>query len=139
MNDNQNVALRQHHLHLDRPIRLDYSRSDRYRFYSTRKDDAASIRYTPARQVHPKSRQGQLLNPVRSDRDELTCQKKDLAYHLTEHLRVNGVYWGLTALCIMGHKDALPREEMVEYVLSCWDDEAGMYRAHFCVWVSPSI
>lgn len=56
----------------------------------------------------------------------LTHQKKDLAYHLTEHLRVNGVYWGLTALCIMGHQDALDREAMVEYVLSCWDDEAGM-------------
>lgn len=56
---------------------------------------------------------------------ELTVQKKDLAYHLTEHLRVNGVYWGLTALCIMGHQDALPRDEMVDYILSCWDDEAG--------------
>ena len=53
------------------------------------------------------------------------CQKKDLAYHLTEHLRINGVYWGLTALCIMGRKDALPRDEMVDYVMSCWDDEAG--------------
>jgi geranylgeranyl transferase type-2 subunit beta len=53
-------------------------------------------------------------------------QKKDLAYHLTEHLRVNGVYWGLTALCIMGHRNALPREEMIKYVLSCWDEEAGM-------------
>lgn len=52
-------------------------------------------------------------------------QKKDLAYHLTEHLRLNGVYWGLTALSIMGHKDALPRDAMVDYVMSCWDDEAG--------------
>ena len=58
--------------------------------------------------------------------DQADIQKKDLAYHLTEHLRVNGVYWGLTALCIMGHQDALPREEMIDYVLSCWDDEAGM-------------
>ena len=46
---------------------------------------------------------------------------------MTEHLRVNGVYWGLTALCIMGHQDALPREEMVDYVLECWDDEAGQF------------
>lgn len=59
-------------------------------------------------------------------RQALKRQKKDLAYHLTEHLRVNGVYWGLTALCIMGHQDALDKEAMVEYVLSCWDDEAGM-------------
>lgn len=25
----------------------------------------------------------------------------------------------------MGHRGALNREEMIQYVLSCWDDEAG--------------
>lgn len=25
----------------------------------------------------------------------------------------------------MGNRDALDREEMIQYVLSCWDDEAG--------------
>lgn len=25
----------------------------------------------------------------------------------------------------MGHQDALPREEMVDFVMSCWDEEAG--------------
>ena len=44
---------------------------------------------------------------------------------MTAHLRLNAVYWGLVALCIMGHKDALDRDEMVEFVMSCWDDEAG--------------
>jgi len=54
-------------------------------------------------------------------------QSKDyLAYHLTAHLRMNAVYWGLTALCVMGHKDALDRDETVEFVMSCWDDEAGL-------------
>ncbi len=46
---------------------------------------------------------------------------------MTEHLRLNGVYWGLTALCIMNQKEALDRKEMIDYVLSCWDDEAGMW------------
>ena len=50
---------------------------------------------------------------------------------MTEHLRVNGVYWGLTALCIMGHQDALPREEMIQYVLECWDDDAGQFPSRF--------
>lgn len=53
--------------------------------------------------------------------------KDDLAYHLTAHLRMNAIYWGLTALCIMGHQEALDREEMIEYVMSCWDDEAGLF------------
>ncbi|KAG6831548.1 hypothetical protein H0H92_009467 [Tricholoma furcatifolium] len=56
--------------------------------------------------------------------------KDDLAYHLTAHLRLNAVYWGLTALCIMGHKDALDRQETIDFVMSCWDDEAGAFGAH---------
>jgi geranylgeranyl transferase type-2 subunit beta len=56
--------------------------------------------------------------------------KHDLVYHMTAHLRLNAVYWGLTALCVMGHKDALDREEMVEFVMSCWDEEAGAFGAH---------
>lgn len=58
--------------------------------------------------------------------DELLLQNKDdLMYHLTAHLRMNAIYWGLTALCVMKRKDALDREEMVDFVMSCWDDEAG--------------
>ncbi|PAV14788.1 rab geranylgeranyltransferase [Pyrrhoderma noxium] len=60
----------------------------------------------------------------------LDKRKDDLSYHLTTHLRMNGVYWGLTALCVMGHNDALPREEMIEFVMSCWDEEAGGFGAH---------
>ena len=47
---------------------------------------------------------------------------------MTAHLRMNAVYWGLTALCIMKHKDALDAEETIEYVMSCWDDEAGAHK-----------
>ncbi|KXN84945.1 putative geranylgeranyl transferase type-2 subunit beta [Leucoagaricus sp. SymC.cos] len=54
----------------------------------------------------------------------------ELVYHLTSHLRLNAIYWGLTALCIMGHQDALDRGEMIEFVMSCWDDEAGGFGAH---------
>ncbi|KAH9854126.1 rab geranylgeranyltransferase [Lenzites betulinus] len=56
--------------------------------------------------------------------------KDDLVYHLTAHLRMNAVYWGLVALCVMGHKDALDRDEMIEYVMSCWDDDVGAFGAH---------
>ncbi|KAJ7499100.1 rab geranylgeranyltransferase [Mycena latifolia] len=54
----------------------------------------------------------------------------DLAYHLTAHLRLNAIYWGLTALCIMGHPDALERDEVIRFVESCWDEKAGGYGAH---------
>ncbi|KAF9481472.1 rab geranylgeranyltransferase [Pholiota conissans] len=56
--------------------------------------------------------------------------KDDLTYHLTSHLRLNAIYWGFTACCIMGHPEALNREEMIAFVMSCWDDEAGGFGAH---------
>lgn len=50
---------------------------------------------------------------------------------MTAHLRMNAVYWGLTALCIMKHKEALDAEETIEYVMSCWDDEAGAHEPSY--------
>jgi prenyltransferase beta subunit len=46
---------------------------------------------------------------------------------MTTHLRLNAIYWGLTALCVINHKDALDREEMIQFVMSCWDDDAGQF------------
>jgi geranylgeranyl transferase type-2 subunit beta len=44
---------------------------------------------------------------------------------LTEHLRLNGVYWGLTALHLLGHPEALPRQETIDFVLSCQNEDGG--------------
>lgn len=44
---------------------------------------------------------------------------------MTEHLRLNGVYWGLTALHLLGHPDALPRDETINFVLSCQHENGG--------------
>lgn len=35
------------------------------------------------------------------------------------------MYWGLTALHLLGHPDALPREETIDFVLSCQRDNGG--------------
>ena len=50
-------------------------------------------------------------------------QKRDssLAYHMTAHLRMNGVYWGVCALELMRAGDALDREALIKFVLSCYD------------------
>lgn len=54
------------------------------------------------------------------------AQRKDeLEYWLTEHLRLSGVYWGLTALHLLGHPDALPRDETIKFVLSCQNQDGG--------------
>ncbi|KAJ5677275.1 beta subunit of rab geranylgeranyltransferase [Penicillium maclennaniae] len=55
----------------------------------------------------------------------LDTRKDELEYWLTEHLRLNGVYWGLTALHLLGHPSALPRDETIDFVLSCQRDNGG--------------
>ncbi|KAG8745254.1 hypothetical protein FRC10_008427 [Ceratobasidium sp. 414] len=51
----------------------------------------------------------------------------DLAYHLTSHLRLNAVYWGFTAVSVMGQPASLERGSMIEFVLSCWDEREGAF------------
>jgi len=55
----------------------------------------------------------------------LDARRDELEHHLTEHLRVNGIYWGLNALHLLGHPDALPREGVIEFMLSCLHDNGG--------------
>ena len=38
---------------------------------------------------------------------------------------MNGVYWGLTALHLLGHPEALPRHATIDFVLSCQQDNGG--------------
>ena len=45
---------------------------------------------------------------------------------MTTHLRMNGIYWGLTALCTLGAPaDTLNRSDMADFVMQCWDEEFG--------------
>ncbi|RGB39728.1 terpenoid cyclases/protein prenyltransferase alpha-alpha toroid [Rhizophagus diaphanus] len=55
----------------------------------------------------------------------LDTKKDDLEYWLTEHLRLSGVYWGLTALDLLNSIDALKKEDVVKYVVSCQHDNGG--------------
>lgn len=48
-----------------------------------------------------------------------------MEYWLTEHLRLNGIYWGLTALHLLNQPDALPRQEVIDFVLSCQSENGG--------------
>lgn len=38
---------------------------------------------------------------------------------------MNGLYWGLTACHLLGRPDALPRQEVIDFVLSCLHDDGG--------------
>ncbi|CDO94307.1 unnamed protein product [Kluyveromyces dobzhanskii CBS 2104] len=60
----------------------------------------------------------------------LDSKKADLEYWLSEHLRLNGVYWGLTALHLLDSIDTFNKEEVIEFVLSCWDENTGGFAAY---------
>lgn len=44
---------------------------------------------------------------------------------MTEHLRLNGVYWGLMALHLLRHPDGLPRDQTIKFVLECQNRDGG--------------
>lgn len=44
---------------------------------------------------------------------------------MTEHLRLNGVYWGLTALHLLKCPDGLPRDQTIDFVLRCQNKDSG--------------
>ncbi|CAI5756198.1 unnamed protein product [Candida verbasci] len=49
-------------------------------------------------------------------------------YWLSEHLRMNGLYWGVTALITMKSLDEnLNRQDVIDYILSCWDSKNGAF------------
>ena len=49
---------------------------------------------------------------------------------MTAHLRMNGVYWGVCALELMRAGDALDREALIKFVLSCYDGLTGGFGAY---------
>lgn len=55
--------------------------------------------------------------------------KQSYEYWLLEHLRLNGLYWGIMALATMNKLDALPQDEVMEFVLSCFDSKVGGFAA----------
>ncbi|KAJ1967295.1 Rab geranylgeranyltransferase, partial [Dimargaris verticillata] len=61
---------------------------------------------------------------------ELDEKKSSLEYWYSEHLRLSGVYWGLTALELMGQPDALDRDAVIAYVKSCQDPASGGFGGH---------
>ncbi|KIH90905.1 geranylgeranyl transferase type-2 subunit beta [Sporothrix brasiliensis 5110] len=59
----------------------------------------------------------------------LNSRQDEYEYWLTEHLRLNGLYWGLASLFFMKRPDALPREETIAFVLSCQCENGGFAAA----------
>eukprot|EP00930_Biecheleria_cincta_P045445 TRINITY_DN31314_c0_g1_i1.p1 TRINITY_DN31314_c0_g1~~TRINITY_DN31314_c0_g1_i1.p1 ORF type:complete len:357 (-),score=60.50 TRINITY_DN31314_c0_g1_i1:174-1211(-) len=56
----------------------------------------------------------------------LDDDKESLSYMMSEHLRMGGVYWGVSALALLGRLDDMSRKaEIVEWILSCRDPKTA--------------
>ncbi|KAG6390757.1 hypothetical protein SASPL_148502 [Salvia splendens] len=53
-------------------------------------------------------------------------KKDDFASVVMEHLRLNGAYWGLTTLDVLGKLDAVNQDEVVSWIMQC-QDQSGVY------------
>ncbi|KYN01086.1 Geranylgeranyl transferase type-2 subunit beta [Cyphomyrmex costatus] len=47
-------------------------------------------------------------------------------YSQTEHMRMSGMYWGLTALDLMGKLEQTNKEEVLEFIRQCQSDSGGI-------------
>eukprot|EP00124_Ichthyophonus_hoferi_P005407 Ihof_evm2s775 gene=Ihof_evmTU2s775 len=51
--------------------------------------------------------------------------ESDFDYHMSEHLRMNGMYWGLTAMELLGKLDLMDKPAIIDFVLKCQHPEGG--------------
>jgi len=49
-------------------------------------------------------------------------------YAMSEFLRMNGVYWGVAAMDLMGRLGDMKKDEIVEFLVECQDLETGGFR-----------
>jgi geranylgeranyl transferase type-2 subunit beta len=58
---------------------------------------------------------------------KISNDKESFEYVVTQHLRMSGVYWGLTAMCVLGCdiKKEMNSDYIVEWVMSCQHESGG--------------
>ncbi|KAG5572423.1 hypothetical protein H5410_062189 [Solanum commersonii] len=52
-------------------------------------------------------------------------RKDDFESVVMEHLRLNGAYWGLTTLDILGNLDVVDQDEVISWVMQCQHEDGG--------------
>ncbi len=51
--------------------------------------------------------------------------KESFEFYATEHFRMSGVYWGLTAMQLLGKLDMMDNDAILAWVLSCQREDGG--------------
>ncbi|XP_076066435.1 geranylgeranyl transferase type-2 subunit beta isoform X2 [Oratosquilla oratoria] len=52
-------------------------------------------------------------------------KKNDFEYTMTEHFRMSGIYWGITAIDLLGQLDSMDSGEIIAFIKSCQDTTSG--------------
>ncbi|KAL6527187.1 hypothetical protein OROGR_016277 [Orobanche gracilis] len=52
-------------------------------------------------------------------------KKDDFESVVLEHIRLNGAYWGLTTLAVLGKLDAVDQDEVVSWIMQCQHESGG--------------
>jgi geranylgeranyl transferase type-2 subunit beta len=57
----------------------------------------------------------------------ISRDKDSFEYVVTEHLRMSGVYWGVTAMAILGKdlRTEMDSPAIVDWVMQCYNPEIG--------------
>lgn len=58
---------------------------------------------------------------------KVASDTESFEFVVSQHLRMSGVYWGLTALSVLGIDiiDEMNTDSIVNWVMSCQDDNGG--------------
>jgi geranylgeranyl transferase type-2 subunit beta len=54
---------------------------------------------------------------------QLEKNQSELSYHLTAHLRINGIYWGTTSLYLLG--EPMDQKAVLSRVMKCQNENGG--------------
>lgn len=52
--------------------------------------------------------------------------KDDYEFCMTEYLRMNGIYWSLTAMDLMGKLSEMDRNGIIDFIKQCQHDNGGI-------------
>lgn len=55
------------------------------------------------------------------DKDE----ESKFEHIITDHLRMNAIYWALCCLDLLGKKEGLPKDDLLKFIKACHNEDGG--------------
>ncbi|CCD11977.1 unnamed protein product [Trypanosoma congolense IL3000] len=56
---------------------------------------------------------------------KLDDHKDKMKYWTSQHLKMNGVFWCISAMRLLGHDNIFKREDIVDFVVKCYNSDGG--------------